>query len=162
MANTTNTPYTAAYIPGALNYEWSLSPETAGTLTSDANDVDIEWNTEFSGYCYLSVKAINEYGESEYSETLEIYIDYLIGLENIDFEQISIYPNPSQNHVQVNGASDVENYSIKDISGKTLLQGSNNDQQGKIQIDISSLPNGLYFIIFENNEVISSQKLIKM
>lgn len=162
LANTTNTPYTAAFIPGALTYEWSLSPETAGTLTSDANDVDIEWNTEFSGYCYLSVKAINEYGESEYSETLEIYIDYLIGLEKIDFEQISLYPNPSQNLVQISGVSLVEYYSIKDISGKTLLKGINNDQQNEIQIDISTLPSGLYFIIFENDSVISSQKLIKM
>lgn len=162
LSNTTNTPYIAAYIPGALTYEWSLSPETAGSLTSDGNNVDIEWNTEFSGYCYLSVKAINEYGESEYSETLEIYIDYIIGLPQFEMDHISIYPNPGQNKIQLNGVANMEHYSIKDISGKTLLQGINESKQDNIQLDISQLPNGLYFIIFENGKVFSSQKLIKM
>lgn len=162
LSITTNTPYTAAYIPGALTYEWSLSPETAGEITSDANDIDIEWNTEFSGYCYLSVKAINEYGESDYSETLEIYIDYIIGLPQLELNNISVYPNPGQNQIQLNGVVNVKHLSIKDISGKTLLQGLNENNQDHIQLDISQLPNGLYFIIFENGKVFSSQKLIKM
>lgn len=77
---------------------------------------------------------------------------------------IEIYPNPTNTTINIrieksNGA--IKFLTIKDVSGKTYFLKDYNDNK-KIQIDISSLPKGLYFlsIMFENEEIFN-EKFVK-
>jgi len=58
----------------ASEYEWSLNPTTAGTITWDEITADVNWNSEFSGEATISVKAVNPLGEGESSESLTVNI----------------------------------------------------------------------------------------
>ncbi len=55
------------------------------------------------------------------------------------------YPNPTTGNIYL---SEPANISLSDLSGKLLLEEKNTNQ-----LDISSLPAGMYFLSFgENNQ----------
>ena len=58
------------------------------------------------------------------------------GLEEQTSESLTVYPNPATNFIQIESA---EAIGIYDLSGRLLMEGSGN-------MDVSSLPNGMYFI----------------
>ncbi len=72
-----------------------------------------------------------------------------------------MFPNPTQNIVNIKLFKEVSNNKIQilDFVGRLMKQEMcySND----IEIDISSLPAGLYFVKIENNGIFSTQKLIK-
>jgi hypothetical protein len=61
----------------ALSYSWSLTPETAGTISGGGQTGIVDWNNEFTGEAYISVKALNDCGEGEDSEMLMVTIHAL-------------------------------------------------------------------------------------
>ena len=63
--------YTTEFFEGYA-YEWILEPLTAGDFESDSSSVIVSWNAEFTGVASIKVKAINQCGESEFSEMLTI------------------------------------------------------------------------------------------
>lgn len=74
----------------------------------------------------------------------------LLGFENnIVNESIHIYPNPSNDNIQIRGLNNPENYIIFDAVGKEILNGRINNNQ---KININSLTNGFYFIITETGK----------
>lgn len=83
---------------------------------------------------------------------------YNLAVENVNGENaISIYPNPATSTVHV--ASTVEvNVSISTLEGKSVMTGTN-----KNDMDISSLPNGLYMItVFDSRgNRVHVEKLVK-
>ncbi|MCK5788538.1 MAG: T9SS type A sorting domain-containing protein, partial [Chlamydiia bacterium] len=160
LANTEISEYYALYIPGALTYNWTLSPENAGTLEPDANKVDIHWNTEFSGWCNLSINAINEYGESEYSEDLEIYIDYIIGIDKLSNKQIHLYPNPANDQIHISGILLFNKLSIRNNLGQIMYLTEINDQK-ELVINTQQLMPGIYYILLENNNKTEVRKFIR-
>lgn len=62
-------------------------------------------------------------------------------------KNISIYPNPSQNFIEISGFSNSKEYKIFDSIGNEVLNG--NISEGE-KIEIKNLSNGLYFINFDN------------
>lgn len=58
------------------------------------------------------------------------------GLEEQTSESLTVYPNPATDFIQIESA---EAIGIYDLSGRLLMEGSGN-------MDVSSLPNGIYFI----------------
>ncbi|WP_082331956.1 T9SS type A sorting domain-containing protein [Mangrovimonas xylaniphaga] len=73
-----------------------------------------------------------------------------LGVEDYDMlsRNISIYPNPSSDYIKVSNLSNREDYSIYDILGKKVLSGTVSKSEA---INIQNIPNGLYFVQFENN-----------
>ncbi|RCW92820.1 LamG-like jellyroll fold domain-containing protein [Winogradskyella arenosi] len=68
---------------------------------------------------------------------------------------ISLYPNPASDYVQVSGMTANERFSIYNILGSKMFQGtaSNNDK-----IEVSNFPKGVYIIKFENGNTIKFTK----
>lgn len=160
LANNETSQYFTPYIPGALTYNWNLSPENAGILETNANSVLINWNPEFTGWCYLSVNAINEYGESEYSEVLEIYIDYLINTNSIQANNISLFPNPTKDILFINGIKPFTEYHIINSLGKTIQSGQIK-KETMLNVETNSFEPGIYFIQFINGNELTAKKFIK-
>lgn len=69
---------------------------------------------------------------------------------------INLYPNPTNNVLNVNLSNDVDNLIIIDVTGKEMTSYSNLNK-GLHQINVSEYSNGLYFIKTNN----SSQRFIK-
>lgn len=76
--------------------------------------------------------------------------------------QIRAYPNPFQNVIKLKGEQlprGAFNAKITNIMGETMMTLKNVDPSG--EIDLSSLSNGVYFLIPEEQTTFSSIKLLK-
>ena len=66
-----------------------------------------------------------------------------------------LYPNPAKNSFSISSSNEVISYVIYSITGDKVLKGRN-----KINIDISSLSSGIYFVKVLENNLSSTKKLI--
>ena len=74
--------------------------------------------------------------------------------EDVEFAEISLYPNPTSSKVSFNQT--IEKVEVIDLSGKTLFTFSNANS-----INIESLPSGAYYLRLTNNDKAIMQKIIK-
>jgi len=84
-----------------------------------------------------------------------------VGMENIEIAVIKIYPNPTTGKLRIeSGELKVEKIEIFDIYGRTQ-KAESKKQKGKILMDISELPVGVYFLLLttEQGEVV--KKVLK-
>jgi len=65
---------------------------------------------------------------------------------------ISFYPNPAKEFLTINGLSEITSYSITDINGKLIQNGTTSDK-----INIKNITKGFYLLSIGNN---ISKKLI--
>jgi hypothetical protein len=64
-----------------------------------------------------------------------------VGLEENETEALTIYPNPVQNLIQINGNFDPKKLSICDLNGAAQNYSLENST-----LDVTQLPTGVYFI----------------
>jgi hypothetical protein len=82
------------------------------------------------------------------------------------FNSFTIYPNPSSGNIVIHASSnlEIENIRIQNLIGEVVksfnskIYLTNNDQ---VDIDISQLPNGIYFIALNSQNSVSIKKLVK-
>ncbi|MFL5764616.1 MAG: T9SS type A sorting domain-containing protein [Bacteroidia bacterium] len=73
--------------------------------------------------------------------------------------EFSIYPNPANDHIIVKHSGNNATAAIYDATGKLLKYVEL--QAGGQQVDISELPDGLYFITLSDGKKLSSARFIK-
>lgn len=119
----------------AFGYQWFLD----GNLIPDAN---LQYYVPETSGNY-SVEVTSDNGCSSLSDSVPFGIGSVIGLAE---SQISIYPNPAQNHLFVtsNSTGSKLNIMIRDQIGKLVHQSFSMDET--MMIDISQLRTGNYFI----------------
>jgi hypothetical protein len=54
---TASSKYSIIPIPGASNYQWSLSPTSAGTITGSGRNATVLWNAGYTGVVTIILKA---------------------------------------------------------------------------------------------------------
>ena len=95
------------------------------------------------------------------SETLEVDVDFEVGISSINNKWLEIYPNPSDgNFVITLKNSDYNNASIEitDMSGKVIMDNIITKDNN---IDVEILNSGVYIITLKNdNKTISSNKIV--
>jgi len=90
-----------------------------------------------------------------------------VGLNNFitNNNELIIYPNPSQNvlNIEFENNFNNQNYTLKivDVLGRTSTSLSMTTSN-KISLDLSKLPNGIYFLqVWEEEQLISTKKFLK-
>ncbi len=74
-------------------------------------------------------------------------------------KQISVYPNPATQLIQVSGLKNDEyKLSIKDLMGRTVLTQTASAIENSV--DVSNLTNGCYLLCIETDKEIATQKII--
>ncbi len=74
--------------------------------------------------------------------------------------EISIYPNPAKDYIQINTDNlNIETCEIVDINGKTIKHQTINTS--KFKIKIADLPKGIYFLKFNTNNGIITKRIVK-
>lgn len=66
--------YTSEGSEDADSYEWALAPEEAGTISFDVLSATVTWNSEFNGTATISLFGINDCGDGNPSELLEVSV----------------------------------------------------------------------------------------
>jgi len=128
-----------------------MYPDVNGTTIDLVNNNQIvqHYTVDASGYNYtLELVAWVEDHENRYVyQTQEFLLENAgtVGIEHINRDEISIYPNPCSKVLNIK-SDNIDNgyYRISNILGLTLLEGKLTN--GNSRIDISTLPNGNYFI----------------
>lgn len=76
---------------------------------------------------------------------------------------ITLYPNPASNNITISSTVAIQSLSIQTMDGKTIqvIDTKALNDTGNMQVNISTLANGLYLVIAHSQNGIFTQKLIK-
>ncbi|MGB0933519.1 MAG: T9SS type A sorting domain-containing protein [Lishizhenia sp.] len=69
--------------------------------------------------------------------------------------EITLFPNPCTNYIQVGGLSEKENYTIYNILAEEVQSGEANNKE---KINVNTLKEGVYFIKLENSKILKFVK----
>jgi len=136
-----------------------LAVSQAGGTTSESISGTIS-----AGTYYVQVYGYNGANSATTCYTLRVALGTATrsGAVSGDLDKVQVYPNPANNVVNVNlsavkGKSDV---SIYDVNGRQVLRREVNAVNA--QLDISTLPTGVYIIKVKNGlKEVSTTKIIK-
>jgi len=74
-------------------------------------------------------------------------------------ESINVYPNPAKNQISVNAKNTIKSVQLFDIQGRIINTSLFNDT--KLDLDISTYSNGIYFFKITTEKGIKTQKIVK-
>lgn len=156
--NPENQTYSVSEIANAESYEWIISPSNAGTTTSVTNSAEINFADDISGNIEISVKAINDCGESEVSENLTVTINICDAIFEQDLEnQIIIYPNPSTGQLVIKfGDNSVKRFDLLNSLGQVILSKKVQDNIEQMNVKKS----GIYILRFYTDKFIFTKQVI--
>jgi len=81
-----------------------------------------------------------------------------LGVSELEME-VSVYPNPTSERVQISAALTIESVELMDLSGKSLVkQACTSD---KTELNIGSLSNGIYLLHVATSKGIISKRIVK-
>ncbi len=161
----TQTDFTTIEVPGATSYAWSMTPETAGTVSGTALTGTALWNISYRGMVSLKVKAANECGESLSSGEKTVTLYSTIGMGENSGLGIKIFPNPNNGQFNLEITSGIVsriNITICNVLGNTVYSESAVNFNGKLHknIDLSGLAKGVYRLKVEGDGISNSMSVV--
>ena len=132
--------------------------------TIDAIQIESHSGVRFNSttrarYADSLAKSMLEYLEKHYFINFSNgYCNYLSSSKENSLPQITIFPNPSFEYIQVKGIPSSAAYQLITVEGKKVKTGITNVNN---QIDIKYLTNGLYFLVIETENKVVTKKIIK-
>jgi hypothetical protein len=145
-----STHYYNTTVQPNVSYNWVVKN---GVIISGqgTNEIGVIWNS--SGYLTCTV----EDSVTKCNVISTLSVDILTGINNIKNSNIKIYPNPTNNFINIEGLTKNENNTIQifDVQGKLVIT-KNITEKGTI--DLSELNKGVYVI--KIGEV--AQRIVKM
>ncbi len=166
LFTTTTTTYETEIVEWADMYEWAIDPVEAGITESTVDTAAIEWNPDYLGFAYITVRAMNDCGNSEWSESYEVTIGNTVDIpEQHTEEAVVIYPNPSTGLFNVNiTTARSEKISIKvySLTGNMIYQKDFDTDGSKFNtvLDLNKHAEGLYFVKVEGSSTNYCNKII--
>jgi hypothetical protein len=131
-----------------------VGPYTVDWDTDEAGDFDDEEDLTGLAAGTYTIVVMDDNG---CTTTVEIVVDSQVGIESSTKDLLSIYPNPTSDFVVLELTGKFT-YSLSDISGAIILNGSGTDLE---TISLNNLANGAYFISVKANDSINTVKVIK-
>ncbi len=130
--------YDAGCITGPGNPYWLNDPCYAWVIDVDEYCCNNSWNPDCQAlYNYCGTA----------SGTLDI--------EDFTFDNIVVFPNPTTGNLTIRTNLDIT-YSLFDFTGKEILKNQNEEV-----IDITTLPNGVYFLSIRYHEKVFNKRIVK-
>ncbi len=134
---------------GAINYKWYDVDEKL--IASDVDKLSLE-----AGVYY--VEGVDSEGRAT-PEKVEFELAKCLVLAT-DEEQITLYPNPAHEVLNLTNVIGASNIKVFDALGRKYDLGQTASEK-LIKIDISTLSDGMYFLKYEQNGQTSVKKFVK-
>jgi PKD repeat protein len=157
--------YTTSPVSNADSYEWIALPEEAvESIINNGNSCILDFTDYWEGNFTLKVKALNECGESEFSEELDLYVIWL-KTEEIRKNEFIISPNPSDGVFKIEfeeAKSDLVEVRVSNNLGE-IIYGDKIRLSGKsniIEMNLGEIEPGLYYIVLLDKNGMLTKKLI--
>lgn len=166
VAKETVSDFTIAEVTNALSYSWQIVPAEAGTITGNVLTGSVTWQASFTGTANISVKAINDCGESAFSANKEVEVFNTFGIgENTSRLGVNVYPNPNNGNFKLELSPvkpEVVNIKLMNITGNVVYA------ENKVAIttgytqnlNLNNLNKGIYTLVIEGKGIYSVTKVI--
>ena len=80
--------------------------------------------------------------------------------ENTDIQDnVSLYPNPGKNYLNIKSEFDIESISIYNMSGEMVFE-KNNLKETNVKYDISTFKSGVYLINIKTAVRVITKKIV--
>jgi len=142
-------------------YSWELLPVDAGSVTGNGQTATVEFTDTWVGIATLKVKGVNDCGDGEFSDSLEIECDFEYGANENVLNEILIYPNPTSGLLNIDfgkHTGQLFDVSIINNLGETVMKLKNQSEETKFKL-VNQEP-GIYFIFVSNSNESFYEKLI--
>jgi hypothetical protein len=138
----------------------SVNPETGVIDGASTQDIAISFNSE--GLEVGTYTANLRITSTDSDNPLLIIpvtllVDPNASVNELDQVDVSLFPNPANDHLQVQANQLIERISITDISGKTIYTVHENSHQALL--DLTFLRNGMYLIQIITKQGTLTEKL---
>nr|WP_294934815.1 T9SS type A sorting domain-containing protein [uncultured Flavobacterium sp.] len=159
--------------PSADTNNWTVTSNTvaAGTRTiiatrafntGNANDYTFVYaNPSIDFACAKMSSAtfsLAYHGGGNRGYSIDVPLTTVLGVDAFEQSKIAFYPNPASSVFSIQSDAEIQSVRIYDTTGKQLIVFKNR----KELLDISGLPNGIYFVEIENSDnTVLIEKLIK-
>ncbi len=138
-------------VPNATEYLWAVYPDDAGTIAGTDTTALVIWNPDYLDNAWIKVKALNQCGESDFSDSLTVFIDNTSGIKGLSAKgRIVVMPNPNNGLFTVQAKNLKPGlYSMKLISmtGETVFSAVNPDSSVPYRFGAKSLQPGIYLLV---------------
>ena len=138
------------------------NPSIADNYTEEGSATAGEFSSEIIGLTPNQTYYIKAYVttdiETIYGNELSFTTLNNVGVESIDQNKISIYPNPTTGIINMELSPEYKKVTITDITGKNIFYINQLDEK---QIDISDFKNGIYLIRIQTTKKVFTTKIIK-
>lgn len=112
--------------------------------------------------CYAWVIDVDEYCcNNAWDSDCQALYDYCavsngtVDIDEFTFDHIVVYPNPTTGQLNIRTNLDVT-YTLYDFTGREVIEDSTEDV-----IDISTLPNGVYFLSIRHHDKVFNKRIVK-
>ena len=159
------TPQSTYYVHAAAlaqTYEWSIYPAECGTLVQQDTNISITWAAGWEGDVALRARALNECGPSEWSVTHYADVHTCIGITELSQSGIRLWPNPANHILNIALPQNMQlpiHLTLTDLTGRVLQ--SQQLTQAQTAINLSSLPQGVFFCHLASTEINLTAKIVK-
>jgi hypothetical protein len=158
------------YSPSSIQVLAKLEGGTEQEVYSDFSDVNTwqEFTFDFSTSAGNgNTKLVLFFNPGVTSGTANdiYYIDDLrfdsasLAVDEFDFD-VKVYPNPAIDHITINSKINIEKYELMNVSGKILMSEANKEMN-TINVDVSTLSQGLYFLRLTSGTLTKTLKVVK-
>ena len=137
---TPSSTYTTDANSDVTQYNWSINPQEAGSLSADGNSVTIVWSETYKGTASLKVEANNNCGQAEHS--MDIAVKNSTEVNEYGLEA-KIYPNPTNGIVNIE-AQGIQRLTVVNALGQTVYDRET--EGDKAQIEMAQFGTGTYLI----------------
>ena len=167
LANTDNGTCIAAVYgctdPNAYNYNPNANVSDTSACLYDAGCITGPGNPYWlNDPCYAWVIDVDEYCcTNSWDPDCQNLYDYCaensgtVDVEEFNFDNIVVYPNPTNSILNIRTNLDIT-YTLYDFTGKIIVKDSKEEK-----VDITYLPNGVYFLSIEHEGKRFNKRIIK-
>jgi len=152
-----------------------IATETGVWTTNSLHTNDVSWEPQNDGMANVRVDMLQmrevdhtvmaaTHGRGIF--TTEFAYNPPVSIPEFEEADISIYPNPVKDYVQVGFNEDVKgNFSVRivDNAGRILMDEKYSLEEGsKINLNLTAFPKGVYHLVLAHQEFNVSKKLVKL
>lgn len=126
----------------------------------------VEYTYDLDAYngedVYIAIQCISDDQFGFSVDDFKVVGEATASVDDFTAAQFKIHPNPTTDFININNGSELEINEVKlvDIQGR-ILQTINNDNLNEVQIDVSSLSNGMYFLDMQTDSGKVVKKFLK-
>lgn len=159
LKEVTTSNYETTTVPGAIDYEWMMTPENAGTIVP-ANPggtiATVTWDPDFRGNASITVAGQTDECTGQFSPAKVVTVQNTLGINEFNAYDLNVYPNPNTGKFTLAlNTSDQGSVNIRiyNVLGTLVYAEGNVSVIRNLTktVDLSSLPKGIYHLKVEGN-----------